>query len=106
MRKPKYCHHKETGQARVFINRKAIYLGKHDSPESHAKFDAVTTQWLRHHSDKKFALTVGELCLLFMEHAEAYYRKTANRRLKSVVTRSLFDNSAVRTPAFSFVTSI
>lgn len=38
--------HKPSGQARVILNKKEIYLGKWGSPEAKAKYDQVITEWL------------------------------------------------------------
>ena len=43
---PKYSKHKASGQARVRIDGRTIYLGKYDSPDSHRKYDALIARWL------------------------------------------------------------
>ena len=42
---PRYEFHKPTGQAYTRIGGKCIYLGKHGSAESHAKFSCLLSQW-------------------------------------------------------------
>ena len=75
-RTPRYLLHKATGQARVRINGKDLYLGKHGSPESRAKYDEVVAEWLRDNREgHKHRLTIGELSLQYMAHAGMYYRK-------------------------------
>jgi hypothetical protein len=44
-REPSYRLHKPSGQARVIIDRKHIYLGRFDSPESHAKYHRLVGEW-------------------------------------------------------------
>ena len=41
---PRYEFHKSTGQAYTRIGGKCIYLGKHGSAESHAKFSCLLSQ--------------------------------------------------------------
>ena len=74
--RPRYSLHKATGQARVVINGKDHYLGKYDSRESHERYEELITEWiLAHEQPAQFDLTVNELCLVFVEHAVAYYRR-------------------------------
>jgi hypothetical protein len=42
---PAYRLHKPTGLAVVRLNGKDIYLGKHGTPESLAKYDTLTGEW-------------------------------------------------------------
>jgi integrase len=41
---PRYCLHKRSGQAVVFINRTQRYLGPYDSPESRAAYGEIVAQ--------------------------------------------------------------
>ena len=41
---PAYQHHKATGQARVRINGKDHWLGKHGTPESHDRYDELIAE--------------------------------------------------------------
>jgi hypothetical protein len=43
-RVPSYGLHKATGQARVIINGKHIYLGKFGSPSSHAEYHRLVAE--------------------------------------------------------------
>jgi integrase len=43
--RPRYRRHR-SGQARVTIDGKDIYLGRHGTPESHAAYDRVIQEWL------------------------------------------------------------
>ena len=72
---PSYLRH-ASGQAFSRVSGKNIYFGKHGSPESLAKYDDFKREWLLQHGDiHKYKLTVDELALLYMGHAEQYYRK-------------------------------
>lgn len=75
-RVPRYCLHKPTGQAYVRIDGRMRYLGVYDSRESKARYREVIDAWrLRLDSSQAIELTVGELVLLYVEYARAYYRK-------------------------------
>lgn len=57
---PKYCHHKATGQAFVNVplgkgTYQKVYLGKHGTPESRARYDRVIAQWLNRNRAPKLA---------------------------------------------------
>jgi integrase len=76
-RKPGYLLHKSTGQARVRIDGTDHYLGPHGSPESRDRYDELLTAWLVENADgvERLLLQVSDLCLLYNDHAAAYYRK-------------------------------
>lgn len=44
-RTPQYSHHKASGQAVVRIDGHDVYLGKHGTPESHAKYAQTINEW-------------------------------------------------------------
>ena len=44
---PKYALHKATGQARVRINGKSIYLGPYDSEESRRRYDEIVADFMK-----------------------------------------------------------
>jgi len=74
-RKPSYLLHKPTGQARVRIDGKDIYLGAYGSPESRERYDDLMSEWMARNEDVSgYTLTVDDLSLLFLSHAETYYR--------------------------------
>lgn len=90
-RLPRYCHHKSTGRAVVYLGGKAVYLGPHDSPESKARYKAVVADWLAVRAipdDAPNAVnainavsrvappTLAEVILRYKRHAEAYYRES------------------------------
>lgn len=73
---PRYEFHKSTGQAYTRIGGKCIYLGKHGSAESHAKFSCLLSQWeLTGEPTEKSLVTVSQLLLAYLKHAHQYYRK-------------------------------
>jgi hypothetical protein len=73
-RTPKYMLHRPTGQARVRIDGHDSYLGPHGSRESRDRYDELVSEWLASNDDRtRFALTIDELSLLFLEHAKTYY---------------------------------
>ena len=81
VRIPKYTHFKPRDLARVRIDGRDIYLGKYDSPESHAEYQRVIAEWLvqkqapaKDDAEKKI-VTVAELMLSFLRHAKDYYIK-------------------------------
>ena len=77
-RKPAYTLHKATGQARVRINGKDHYLGRFGSPESRDEYDRLIGQWCRGQDHEAQRLTVDGLALLYVGHADQYYRKNGN----------------------------
>lgn len=64
-----------SGQARIRIDGRQLYLGKHASPESLSRYDELRGEWLRSKSVDRATLTIDELALRFLKHAEAYYVK-------------------------------
>ena len=82
---PKYRLHKPTGLAVVRLNGKDFYLGKHQTPESLAKYDRLVGEWLgagrllpaaeASADGSSFGITIAELIAAYWTHAEAYYRK-------------------------------
>jgi len=75
-RKPGYLLHKPTGQARVRIAGKDVYLGPYGSPESRERYDEIITEWFARQDDVAACLlTIDDLCLMFLDFAEGYYRR-------------------------------
>jgi integrase len=72
---PTYQLHKGSGQARTVINGKSIYLGKYNSPESQDRFNDIKAEWRSRQSAERYTLTIDNLCLRFLEHADEYYRQ-------------------------------
>ena len=103
---PSYLLHKPTGQARVRIDGKDHYLGPYGSDESRIAYGKLIAQigsgipidpiadskrgsLPRNESDDP-GPSVGELCLVFLRHAETHYVKNGKQTsevhiLKSVI---------------------
>lgn len=76
LRKPSYLRHKPTGQARVRINGKDHYLGEYGSPESRERYDELIADWFARQGDvDSITLTIDDMALLYLNHAEGYYVK-------------------------------
>jgi integrase len=76
--KPTYRYHRPTNTARCWLNGRWHSLGAFDSPESHARFARLVGGGDAAPADPaapSTGLTVAELCLLWMRHAERHYRK-------------------------------
>jgi hypothetical protein len=74
-KQPKYCFHETSGHARVHINGQTHWLGPYDSRESRARYDALIEEWKRHGHVERSTITVDNLALRYLDHAEVYYRK-------------------------------
>jgi integrase len=75
---PAYCRHKGTDQAVVYLNGKAVYLGKHGTSASRQEYERVIGEWLAHGRQlpQSGDLTVNELILAYWEqHCRHHYRK-------------------------------
>jgi integrase len=76
-RVPKYGRHKGTGQARVVIDGRHIYLGPYGSDESKRRYREAVRRW----QDRREAalvtpdLSVGQLVLLYDGHVREHYVK-------------------------------
>lgn len=93
-RVPKLVHHKPTGQARVRINGRDIYLGKYGTPEAEDAYRRIVTQLLqdepiREEPPQFDDLTVDELLLRYWEDfASRYYRKNGQATSRLYVIRA------------------
>ena len=68
--------HKPTGQARVRIDGKDVYLGPYGSPESRDRYDEIITEWFARQGEiSACTLTIDDLCLMFLDFAQGYYRR-------------------------------
>jgi integrase len=80
-RTPSYRLHKPSGQAVVTLDGHDIYLGKHDTPESRAEYDRRIAEWLANarrlpvRADEPAGLTVNQLLVAFLRHANEHYRR-------------------------------
>ena len=85
---PGYLHHKSTGQARVRIDGRDYYLGPYGSDASRVEYgnlvakhaggisvDPLGKSVPESGSPTASGLTVNELTLAFMRHADTHYRK-------------------------------
>ncbi len=72
---PKYSHHASDDTAVVYVNRKAVYLGKYNSPESRRRYGEVIAQLMagglpakpKPVDNRETPKSIGELCLLFCQ---------------------------------------
>ncbi len=74
IRRPSYLLHHSSGQARVVIDGKTHYLGQYGSPISRERYDDLIADWLNRQDTSCVSLTIDDLCLLFLDHANVYYR--------------------------------
>ena len=75
---PRPSHHKASGQSVVRLNGRDFYLGPHGSPKATSEYDRIIAEWLAHGRqlpDRNAGLSVAELILAYVDHAEAYYTK-------------------------------
>ena len=73
---PKLCRHKATGQAYTWVDGKRRYLGEFGTEAAESKYRELLWQLrLRGGDDAPLDLTVGELVVLYLDHARGYYRK-------------------------------
>ena len=88
---PSYRLHKARGCAVVTINGKNRYLGKYNSPESYEKYARLIAQWEANGEappigtcgEVRLELTVSELVLRYLEHAQDYYKRTTAIRTRA-----------------------
>ncbi len=73
---PKYALHKPSGQARVRINGKDIYLGPYDTPESHEEYNSLFSRHFLGTLDvDRDSLSISRLSIMYVEFARGYYLK-------------------------------
>jgi integrase len=88
---PTYGLHKQTGQARCYVNGKTVYLGKYGSEESRIRFGEIVAKVVSGMPVDPLARSksgsttckasddpgpsVAEICLVFLRHAETHYLK-------------------------------
>jgi integrase len=93
-RTPSYRLHRPSGQAVVTLNDKDIYLGRYDSQQSRAEYDRLIAEWLtsgrrlpgptagstaQPTAGSKPDVTVNEIDIAYLRHADNYYRKPDGR---------------------------
>jgi hypothetical protein len=81
-RTPSYRHHKPSEQAVVTLGGRDVYLGRFGSPESQADYDRLIAEWLSNGrrlpgpaSESGADLTVNEMLLAYLRHADSYDTK-------------------------------
>ena len=103
-REPGYCLHKPTGQAYVRFNGKLHYLGEYGSEASKEAYNRLKAEWLVNRHSQKFVKagpTIADICLAFLDHAEAYYAATDDGYQYKLAVRPLSELYA-RTQASAF----
>lgn len=97
IRIPSYRLHKTSGRAVVTIDGREVYLGKYGSAESRGRYGRLIAEnagGITVQSKKQSSgLTINELVLAFMRHADQHYRKngevTSEIHCLKMATRSL-----------------
>ena len=87
-RVPKLCLHKGTGQARVLLKGRHVYLGKHGTPEADEKYRRIVAEFLRTDAvpaevapraaapaTPAAGRTIDEIILAYWKWAEGHYVK-------------------------------
>jgi hypothetical protein len=80
---PGYCLHRPSGQARVIIDGRHIYLDPFGSPESREKYQTIIREHQAECARAELERSVGPIadvtindCLLpYHQHVGTYYRK-------------------------------
>ncbi|MBL8817173.1 MAG: tyrosine-type recombinase/integrase [Planctomyces sp.] len=103
---PSYLLHKQSGQARVRIDGKDILLGAYGSEESRIRYGELIANYSggvqidpfaksnrgrfpRNDSEADSGPSVGELCLVFLRHAEGHYVKNGEPTSEISVLKSV-----------------
>jgi len=79
--------HKASGRAYTVLNDKAVYCGKHGTPEAEQRYHQVIAEWLasgRQLPGDPEQMTVKELIARFWLHAEQYYQTLTDGRVKEL----------------------
>lgn len=74
-KRPAYTLHKPSGQGRVRLDGRDHYLGEYNTPDSITLYNEMVNEWLAKKPVDKFTMTVAVLCVRYMKHVDAYYRK-------------------------------
>jgi integrase len=105
-RVPSYRLHRPTGQAVVTLGGRDFYLGRHGTDASHAEYRRLTAEWLAaggRAPARSSDVTVNELMVGYVRHADAYYVKDGRPtseaelvRLSLGVLRRLYGHTPAR----------
>lgn len=84
---PSYLLHKPSGQARVRINGRDVYLGPHNSPESWQKYHELLARFPTPESrvnviTESDSTTVAELVARYMKHANSWYSHNPDEKYR------------------------
>lgn len=84
---PSYLLHKPSGQARVRINGKDIYLGPHNSPESWQKYHRLLAEYSTSESRTVVVNTEQRLCVAalvakYVEFAKVHYSRNGDEKYR------------------------
>lgn len=100
MRPPKYCRHKGSGQACVWLNGKRIYLGVHGSEESKKRYKQIVADFLQNKIEpapcrESGQITCRQLIVAFTNHIDLKYIKdgspTSEPRAFRVALQTVMD---------------
>jgi integrase len=84
-RQPKLTHHKASGQGVVRLNGRDVYCGPYGTPECRARYLRAVAEWTERTREapspaegsapRPGDITISELALAYLRHADTYYRK-------------------------------
>ena len=86
-RVPSLRLHKASGQAYVVLNGKAVYCGKHGTPEAEQQYHKVIAECLAADGQlpvEPDTITIKEILSRFWVHAAQYYRTVTDGRVKEL----------------------
>lgn len=103
---PSYLLHKKSGQARVRLNGRDVYLGPYGSEESRIRYAEIVSSAVggvpvdpisprasradpRGSREADPGPTVGEVCLVFLQHAKSHYVKNGKQTSEVHILRSV-----------------
>ncbi|HYA45596.1 MAG TPA: hypothetical protein VED59_08310, partial [Acidimicrobiales bacterium] len=73
-RPPRYCQHKATNRAMVYVGGKAVYLGRYNSPESKAEYKRIVGEWSNPSKPVIEPAPVVASCVLTIAEALVQYK--------------------------------